>query len=71
MYRQIMVPTEQEHSVELPKELFGKTVEIIAFSLSEGETLNKLPIADPNSFYDSINLDFSGYKFNRDEANER
>jgi putative addiction module component (TIGR02574 family) len=26
---------------------------------------------NPDSFYDSINLDFSGFEFDRDEANER
>ncbi len=33
MYRQILIPTEKDHSVELPPDLYGKQVEIIAFEI--------------------------------------
>lgn len=70
MYRQIITPTEKEHSIELPRELYGVRVEVIAFPVSEGRT-DIQSTANPDVFYDSIKLDFSGYKFNREEANER
>lgn len=70
MYRQIMTPTEQNHIVTLPKELYGFRVEVLAFSLEEQE--QHFPSNEnADAFYDTINLDFSGFKFNRDEANER
>ena len=33
MYRQILIPTEKDHIVSLPPELYGKQVEIIAFEI--------------------------------------
>ena len=66
-----MVPTEKEHSVELPRELYGIKVEVLAFALQEEKHPVILPEIDPEVFYDGIRLDFSGYKFDRDEANER
>jgi len=70
MYRQIMIPTEQKHSIDLPKDMYGLKVEIIAFPIpDENHVIKNMPDAD--AFYDKINLDFSGYKFDRNEANER
>ena len=71
MFRQIITPTEKDHSVELPKEMYGQTVEVIAFPLPEEKLLASRKEIDLDKFYDKINLDFSGFKFNRDEANER
>lgn len=62
-----MFPTKQNHTVDLPEEFYGLEVEIIAFPLTEKRRTQ----TDPDKFYNSINLDFSGFKFDRDEANER
>jgi len=70
MYKQIMVPTEKEHSIELPKELYGVKVEVIVLPLEEEHTSAGV-VNDLDTFYDKINLDFSHYHFNRDETNER
>jgi hypothetical protein len=35
MFREVFVPTSGKHSVSLPKELYGKTVEVIAFAIDE------------------------------------
>ena len=67
MYWQIIFPTEQNHVVVLPEEFYGFEVEVIAFPLTEKKTT----VEEPDNFYNAINLDFSGYKFNRDESNER
>ena len=71
MYRQIVVPTESEHTIMLPKEFYGLKTEVIAFSLENNLIENAHSKTDIDSFYDGINLDLSGFKFNRDEANER
>jgi hypothetical protein len=65
-----MIPTENEHTITLPKEFYGKKVEVIAFSLPE-DPLAMIENNDPGKFYDSIKLDFSHFKFNRNDANER
>jgi len=33
MFREIIIPTEKNHSVELPPALYGKKVEVIAFEI--------------------------------------
>jgi hypothetical protein len=33
MYREILIPTEKSHSIELPPSLYGKKVEVIAFEI--------------------------------------
>jgi len=33
MYREIIIPTEKSHSIELPPSLYGKKVEVIAFEI--------------------------------------
>ena len=70
MYRQILTPTEKDHSVSLPKELYGFRVEVLAFPIEEESHFNA-PKLNADVFYDAIKLDFSGFKFDRDEANER
>ncbi len=71
MYRQILIPTEKAHTVELPKEYYGVKMEVIAFPFEEENSRVSIPEGNIDAFYDAIRLDFSGYKFNRDEANER
>ena len=42
MYREILIPTENSHSIELPPSLYGKKVEVIAFEIEpEVKTPNK------------------------------
>lgn len=71
MYKQILVPTAKEHSIDLPEELYGVKVEVIVLPLAEEKRSINSVISDPDTFYDKIKLDFSNYHFNRDEANER
>ena len=33
MYRQIIIPTEKDHTIDLPVNLYGKKVEVIAFEI--------------------------------------
>jgi hypothetical protein len=33
MFREIVVPTEKNHIIELPESMYGKTVEVIAFEI--------------------------------------
>ncbi len=75
MLRQIVTPTERQFTLQLPGEMLGKTVEIIAFELndphnkpySENEKalrLKKIQDITKNSL-----VDLSDFKFNRNEAN--
>jgi len=71
MYRKILIPTESQHSVELPKEFYGVKVEVIAFPFEEEKLADVSLLSGIDAFYDAIKLDLSDFKFNRDEANER
>ncbi len=35
MFRQIVTPTEKNHNIVLPPDLYGKQVEVIAFEIEE------------------------------------
>jgi len=39
MYRQVLVPDKDNHSIEMPKEFFGKKVEVIVIELSDEKPL--------------------------------
>jgi len=38
MFRQIVIPTEKNHLITLPEDLYGKQVEVIAFELDRNKT---------------------------------
>ena len=71
LLREILVPTEPLVTARLPGEMVGKTVELIAFEIEQPvvpttreERLARIRELTKNSLFD-----LSGYKFNRDEAN--
>jgi uncharacterized protein YcgL (UPF0745 family) len=49
------------------REFLSKPVKVILLRVDEPEAAS----ADIDKVFDRINLDLSGYKFDRDEANER
>jgi hypothetical protein len=76
MYRKIFIPKEESNLViKLPGSYLGKAVEVIAFEVEkDDETLfaaKKEAAKKATEFFRTINVDTTGYKFNRDEANER
>ena len=50
MFRQIVVPTEKNHNISLPPDMYGKQVEVIAFEIGE----KKIPITGRKNFLDDI-----------------
>ena len=42
MYRQTIIPTAKEHTIDLPENLYGKRVEIIINELAEKTSESKL-----------------------------
>ncbi len=54
------------------KEWYDKTLKVILFKESEPEIRSKdTDKSELMYFFDRFNADLTGYKFNRDEANER
>ena len=72
MIRTIVVPDKQEISISLfvPENYIGKEVEVIAFSKREVMEEQRGEIAKKATF-NALSIDTRGFKFNRDEANER
>lgn len=75
MLRQIVKPTQNTLTLQLPDDLIGKTVEVIAFELEErsSATADKRynrRIEDIAELFDQYRVDLSSFKFNRDEAND-
>ncbi len=82
MYRSIITPKETKLTIELPYEMVGKAVEVLAFEIEKKETPTEKPedlpvgrrkrtFEEAIAFWDSMAVDMSNFKFNREEANER
>lgn len=47
MYRQVITPDKNNHSIELPKKFFGKKVEVIMVEMGDSESLATRPSPPP------------------------
>ncbi|MDP9047938.1 MAG: hypothetical protein M3N14_07360 [Bacteroidota bacterium] len=72
MLREIITPKKASFTMRLPKEMVGKTVEVIAFEidrekqpLSKAQRLTKIAELTKHSM-----VDLSNFKFDRDRAND-
>lgn len=69
MIRTIIKAKKNFLTIPLPNEYVGKQLEVIAFMVDD-EFDNPLKDKKQTTF-DAVSLDTRGFKFNRDEANER
>ena len=70
MIRTVVTPEKNLLSINIPDKYIGKKMEVIAFALDETAD----DIVYDNIRYKSfsaINISTKGFKFDRDEANER
>jgi len=70
MLRQIITPSASNHTVILPKMYYGKKVIVIVSALDEN-TENFTKAEDARAFFNSIQINMTDFKFDREEANER
>lgn len=72
MYHQTVIPAQSDFVIHFPAEFVGKEVEIV-FGLKQNEIIVKKE--GVKNALDRIKtgrkIDLSGFKFNREEANER
>jgi len=85
MYRTVLIPGNRDIHIKLPASLVGKEVEIIANATDrkkktkrKAKTLPALKLRQAGEswkeiekFYNSIRVDMSNFKFDRDEIHER
>lgn len=69
MVRTIITPDKQTISFDIPKDYIGRQIEVIAFAMDE--ELAKEPAIKKMVSFNALAIDTRGYKFDRDEANER
>jgi len=69
MIRTIITVDKNNLILLLPDDFLGKQIEIIAFIVDEAK--NQAAQFKKSKTFSSIQLDTRGYKFNREEANER
>ena len=76
MLRQIITPLESSFTLQLPTNMVGKTVEIIAFELKDADaelpassTVKLKRLARIQDITKKSLVDLSNFKFDRDEAN--
>lgn len=75
MIRTIIKPTKRSLTIQLPENLIGKVVEVLAFEVEETKGTKKR--ITKKSSVEQLKKEFAefafnsgGYKFDRDEAND-
>ena len=71
MFTQIITPTEKSIVLEVPEELRGHTIEITMNDIGENGKKRFSSVEEVLSHFTAVRFDTKGWKFNRDEANER
>ena len=74
MLCQIIIPSASNHTVILPEVYYGKKVMVTISSIDVKEKNSKdwlVKTKEARAFFNSIQIDMSEFKFDREEANER
>jgi hypothetical protein len=71
MYTQIITPTEESIVIEVPEELRGHTIKVTMDEVGENGKKQLSSVEEFLSQFKAVRIDTKGWKFNRDEANER
>ena len=70
MIRTVVIPDNNILSFNIPDKYIGKKMEVIAFAVDEPSEDIIYPSRSHKSF-SAIRLNTKGYKFDREQANER
>ncbi len=70
MIRTVVTPDKNLLSFNIPDKYIGKKLEVIAFAIDEPSE-NVIYTTKSRKNFSAIKLNTKGFKFNRDEANER
>jgi hypothetical protein len=71
MVRSILVPKKKTFSIEVPESFIGKKVEVIAFTIEDLEPEVQLSAYNDSKKFQAVGINTNGFKFDREEANER
>lgn len=70
MIRTVITPDKNFLSFTIPDKYIGKKMEVIAFAVDEPSE-DVIYSAKSKKSFSAIKINTKGFKFNRDEANER
>ncbi len=70
MIRTVITPDKNLLSINIPDKYIGKKMEVIAFLVDEPAE-DVIYTAKRSKSFSAVKLNTKGFKFNRDEANER
>lgn len=72
LLREIIKPKKTSYTMRLPEEMVGKTVEVIAFEINgeESKPTKAQRLLMIEELTKSSMVDLSGFKFDRDRAND-
>jgi hypothetical protein len=71
MIRQIIIPHKNQHVIQLPDEMLGKQVEVIAFEVPANEPeVDASTLVSFQKSFEENSFPTKGWEFNRDEAND-
>jgi len=70
MIRTVVTPDKNSLSLNIPDKYIGKKLEVIAFVVDE-PLEDVIYTTQSTKSFSAIKLSTKGFKFNRDEANER
>jgi len=74
MLRQVFIPSASNPIFVLPEMYYGKKIMVTISAMDEkidNPTYYLAKAKEARAFFDSLQCDMSGFKFNREEANER
>ena len=72
MIREIVKPKGNKYVLNLPDEMVGKTIEVVATEVEEEKPLilAKKSFEQLNKELEGLTINLSNFKFNRNEAND-
>lgn len=71
MFTEIIIPQERSVRLEVPEEMVGHRVRVTMDDMEAKKAMRPKTIAEVLARFSPPRLDTLGWKFNRDEANER
>ncbi len=70
LIREIIVPTGNSYTLNLPDEMIGKQIEVIAFEIEKKEIIDSADKMERlRESLQDMRIDLSNFKFDRNEAN--
>ncbi|MGH2637748.1 MAG: hypothetical protein ACRDF4_00435 [Rhabdochlamydiaceae bacterium] len=71
MYTQIITPTDRQALIDIPEDLLGRQLKVTVDPVKEEPKPIFNTIEEVHAAFNAVRIDTRGWKFNRDEANER